>query len=98
MRRMLIPLDEPLDGFTETFLPTAREATQAEQIHFTLILLNGRLYVVYSVFGQDGVYEISGSGSSGRLTDGLWHRVVLGVDRRTGRVIIYLDSHEPLVR
>lgn len=63
--------------------------------HFTLMILKGRLHLIYSIGGVTGVHEIINSPIS--VADNLWHRVTFGLDRIKGRFVIIVDDSAPEV-
>ncbi|EUB57117.1 Neurogenic locus notch protein [Echinococcus granulosus] len=61
--------------------------------HFTLMILKGRLHLIYSIGGVTGVHEIINSPIS--VADNRWHRVTFGLDRVKGRFVIIVDDSAP---
>ena len=66
-------------------------------MYITLVILRGRLHVVYSIYSQRGVHQIVSGPSAQNLADGKWHRIVIGLDRRGKRIHAFLDTYPPEV-
>ncbi|KAG5441064.1 Neurexin-3, variant 2 [Clonorchis sinensis] len=78
-------------------LLSAREPGSMDQVHITLVLLRGRLHVVYNVHGRSGVHQITSGPTANNLNDGRWHRIVIGLDRRKKELVAFLDSYPPQI-
>ncbi|VDD74833.1 unnamed protein product [Mesocestoides corti] len=61
--------------------------------HFTLMILKGRLHLIYSIGGVTGVHEIINSPIT--ISDNRWHRVTFGLDRIKGRIVVIVDDSAP---
>lgn len=71
----------------------ARDPTSLDQVQISMVLLGGRLHLVYSIYGRSGVYEVT----SDEFDDGRWHRVVLGLERRNKNLILFVDNMPAVV-
>ncbi|VUZ40078.1 unnamed protein product [Hymenolepis diminuta] len=72
-------------------LTHARDETTGS--HFTLMILKGRLHLIYSIGGVTGVQEIINSPIT--VSDNVWHRVTFGLDRIKGRFVVIVDDSAP---
>ncbi|KAA3681026.1 neurexin [Paragonimus westermani] len=77
----------------EGVLFSAHEPGGMTNVQISLVLLRGRLHVVYSIYGRSGVHQLTSGPSANALDDGNWHRVVIGLDRRKKQLIAFLDSY-----
>ncbi|KAF8561646.1 hypothetical protein P879_01399, partial [Paragonimus westermani] len=77
----------------EGVLFSAHEPGGMANVQISLVLLRGRLHVVYSIYGRSGVHQLTSGPSANALDDGKWHRVVIGLDRRKKQLIAFLDSY-----
>ncbi len=69
---------------------------QSSGSHFSLLILKGRLHLVYSINGVTGVHEIINGPIT--VTDNIWHRITVGLDRVKGRFLLIVDDSSPEVK
>ncbi|CAL8109085.1 unnamed protein product [Calicophoron daubneyi] len=87
----LIEFKSEYDGV----LMSAQDSERPDQVQISLVLLRGRLHVVYSIYGRSGVHQIISGPGANRLNDGQWHRLVVGLDRRRKQLMAFLDTYPP---